>query len=194
MREAAWQRRLQSDQYWWNASGRVTRTWRLNRRRVSAAVGGIRSRPVSSVMNAGGAYVLGGAKTFPQLSGPLFSWLAAGVPAGGSRFRWRGGACGAGGDGKERVREHGQGDVPVPGAVAADLVVVQPGLVLGLGEAVLNSPPGSRYRRELGERDRAGRPAAVKGQLKLAPFSPGCRDRRTSSQCRPLSAATMAQS
>src|SRR5580698_1021115 len=119
-------------------------------------------------MNAGGAYVLGGAKTFPQLSGPLFSWLAAGVPAGGSRFRWRGGACGAGGDGKERVREHGQGDVPVPGAVAADLVVVQPGLVLGLGEAVLNSPPGSRYRRELGERDRAGRPAAVKGQLKLA--------------------------
>jgi hypothetical protein len=123
----------------------------------------------------------------PFSAGSLPVFLQAGAGSDG-------GACGAGGDGKERVREHGQGDVPVPGAVAADLVVVQPGLVLGLGEAVLNSPPGSRYRRELGERDRAGRPAAVKGQLKLAPFSPGCRDRRTSSQCRPLSAATMAQS
>jgi len=33
--------------------------------------------------------------------------------------------------------EHGKGGVPVPGAVLADLVVVQAGLVLGLGEAVL---------------------------------------------------------
>jgi hypothetical protein len=33
------------------------------------------------------------------------------------------------------VREHGQGDVPVPGAAAADLIVIEPGLVLGLGEA-----------------------------------------------------------
>jgi hypothetical protein len=38
------------------------------------------------------------------------------------------------GGGEERVREHGQGEVPVPGAVAADLVMVQAGLVLGLGE------------------------------------------------------------
>jgi hypothetical protein len=34
-----------------------------------------------------------------------------------------------------------KGDVPVPGAVLADLVVVQAGLVLGLAEAVLNRPP-----------------------------------------------------
>ena len=46
-----------------------------------------------------------------------------------------------GGDGEERVGEHGQGDVPVPGPVAADLVVVQAGLVLRLAEAVLSRPP-----------------------------------------------------
>jgi hypothetical protein len=94
------------------------RVWRLNRRRASAVVSGIRSRPVSSVMNGGGAYVLGGAKRCPQASGPLFR---------------RGGPGGPGGDGEERVRQHRQGDVPVPGAVAADLVVIEPGFVLGLG-------------------------------------------------------------
>jgi hypothetical protein len=31
---------------------------------------------------------------------------------------------GAGGDGEERGGEHGQGDVPVPGVVAAEVVVV----------------------------------------------------------------------
>ena len=66
------------------------------------------------------------------------------------------------------MREHGQGDVPVPGAVLADLVVVQAGLVLGLGEAVLDSPPGARYGDELGQGDRAGRLAAEERQLKLA--------------------------
>jgi hypothetical protein len=35
------------------------------------------------------------------------------------------------GDGQVGVREHGQGGVPVPGVVAADLVVVQAGLGLG---------------------------------------------------------------
>jgi len=54
-------------------------------------------------------------------------------------FRWSG-ARGVGGDGEERVGEHGQGDVPVPGAVAADLVVVKADLVLRLAEAVLDSP------------------------------------------------------
>jgi len=56
-----------------------------------------------------------------------------------------------GGDGEEGVREHGQGDVPVPGAVAADLVVVQAGLVLRFGEAVLDSPSRARDRRQLGQ-------------------------------------------
>jgi hypothetical protein len=46
------------------------------------------------------------------------------------------------------VGEHGQGDVPVPGPVAADLVVVQAGLVLGLGEAVLIRPPLMPLKRK----------------------------------------------
>ena len=42
---------------------------------------------------------------------------------------------------KEGKREHGQCGVPVPGVVAADLVVVQAGLVLGGLEAFLDRPP-----------------------------------------------------
>jgi hypothetical protein len=102
-------------------------------RRASAAVRGIRPRPVSSVTNAGRAYVLGGAKRCPQGSGPLFSGGGPAVCAGRRRAA---GAGGAGGDGEEHVREHGQGGVPVPGPALADLVVVQAGLALGLGEAV----------------------------------------------------------
>jgi len=43
----------------------------------------------------------------------------------------------------------------VPGAVAADLIVIEPGLVLGLGEAVLHRPPGAGHGDQLGEGDRA---------------------------------------
>jgi hypothetical protein len=39
------------------------------------------------------------------------------------------------------VREHGQGDVPVPGVVTADLIVIEAGLGLGGLEALLNRPP-----------------------------------------------------
>jgi len=48
--------------------------------------------------------------------------------------------------------EHGQGDVGVPGPVAADLVVVQTGLVLGLLEAFLDVParPGGPGQVEQG--------------------------------------------
>ena len=88
--------------------------------------------PFSPFMSGGGLYVLGGAKICPQAAGPLFYRLAVVVPAGR-----RLGPGGVRGDGEERVGEHGQGDVPVPGLVLADLVVVQAGLVLGLGEAVL---------------------------------------------------------
>jgi hypothetical protein len=109
---------------------------------LGAAVRGIRSRPVLSVIKAGGAYVLGGAKSCPQASGPLFNGSSGCVSAGGSGwFRlFHGYPGGMGDDGEERVGEHGQGDVPVPGAVAADLVVVQAGLVLRFREAVLHSP------------------------------------------------------
>jgi hypothetical protein len=41
------------------------------------------------------------------------------------------------------VGEHGQGDVPVPGVVAADLIVVQSGLGLGGLEALPGRPPRS---------------------------------------------------
>jgi hypothetical protein len=36
------------------------------------------------------------------------------------------------------VRQHGEGDVPVPGVVTADLAVVEPGLVLGCLEALFD--------------------------------------------------------
>jgi hypothetical protein len=64
--------------------------------------------------------------------------------------------------------EHGEGDVPVPGAVLADLLVVQAGLALGLVEAVLHGPPRARDRHQLSEGGRAGRPAPVERQLKGA--------------------------
>jgi hypothetical protein len=66
------------------------------------------------------------------------------------------------------VREHRRGDVPVPGPVPADLVVVQPGLALRLGEAVLYSPARPRHGNELGQGDGARRPAAEERQLQLA--------------------------
>src|SRR5262249_16789540 len=122
--------RRQCDHCSRNTGGRETWTWRLNRRRASAAVSGMRSRSFSPVINGGGGYVRGGQKAghrgqVPFLAAPL--GLAR--PRGGVRGRWGGG--GGGGDGEEGVGEHRQGDVPVPGAVLADLVVVQPGLVLG---------------------------------------------------------------
>src|SRR5208282_4591730 len=109
--------------------------------------------PFSAVMTGGGLYVLGGANLCPQGAGPLFTPAALVVSAGRRRGR---GPRGMRGDGEERVGEHGQGDVPVPGLVLADLVVVQPGLVLGLGKAVLDSPPRARHGDELGQGDRAG--------------------------------------
>jgi hypothetical protein len=101
-------------------------------------------------MKAGGAYVLGGAKICPQASGPLFTLVAGSVPAGRGFRRARGGPGGAGGDGQERVGEHRQGDVAVPGAVPADLVVVQASLILGLSDErahdIEGGDPGGRLQ------------------------------------------------
>jgi hypothetical protein len=52
---------------------------------------------------------------------------------------------------KEGKREHGQGGLPVPGVVAADLIVVQAGLVLGGLEAFLDRPPGAGHGDQLGQ-------------------------------------------
>lgn len=66
--------------------------------------------------------------------------------------------------------EHRQGDVGVPGPIVADLVVVEPGLVLGLLERFLYMPAGSGGP---GQVDRPGRGGSVSdvvgpGILKLS--------------------------
>jgi hypothetical protein len=66
------------------------------------------------------------------------------------------GEAGAG-DGEPGEGEHGEGDVPVPGRVEPDLVVVEAGLVLAGLEALFHAPAGVCYLDELRERDRAGR-------------------------------------
>src|SRR5713101_2823796 len=99
-------------------------------------------------MGGGGLYVLGGANLCPQAAGPLFTGLGA-ADGGGRPGRLAAGPVLASGDGEERVGEHRQRDVPVPGVPLADLVVVQPGLVLGLGEAVLDRPPGAGHGDQL---------------------------------------------
>src|SRR5712691_10547814 len=107
-----------------------------NRRRISFTVSAMSSVPSWSRMVAGGLPVLGGGNICPQAAGPFFTGLAAGVPAGrDGSGRGVAGLAGGRGDGEERVREHRQGDVPVPGDVAAGLVVVKAGLVLGCLEA-----------------------------------------------------------
>src|SRR5258707_7788042 len=118
----------------------------LNRGRISPVVSGISSSPLPSVMGCGGLYVLGGANLRPQAAAPLFTGLRAALTAGGRPRRLPAGPLVAGGDGEERVGEHRQGDVPVPSVPFADLVMIQPGLVLGLGEAVLHFPPGPSHR------------------------------------------------
>jgi hypothetical protein len=97
------------------------------------------------------------------------SRVADGVPAGREGFRpawFRAG--GAGGDGEDRVRQHGQRDVPVPGAVPPDLVAVQAGLVLRLSEPVFRCPPGARDGLQLGRQHRPGRAAQEIRQLNTA--------------------------
>ena len=55
-----------------------------------------------------GGFVWSGRWGCPQVAGPLFRFVSH--------------------DREKGQGEHGQGDVPVPGVVEADLVVVQPGL------------------------------------------------------------------
>ena len=74
-------------------------------------------------------------------------------------------AFGVGGDGEERRGEHGQGDVPVPGGVAANLVVIKTGLVLGELERLFHTPPGPGDADELGDRYGSAEVADVVGQL-----------------------------
>lgn len=56
---------------------------------------------------------------------------------------------GRGGDGQEGVSHHRECDVPVPGDVAADLVLVQANLTLDGLEAFLDGPPAASYPDQL---------------------------------------------
>ena len=99
----------------------------------------------------------------------------AGDLVAGQRYlaRWPGatGVLGGCGDGKECAGEHGQGDPPVPGGPAPDLVFVQAGQALADLEILLDAPSAPGDPDQDGERDVPGRVAAVVGQF---PGAPGC--------------------
>src|SRR6478735_3271274 len=69
------------------------------------------------------------------------------------------------GDGQEGVGEHGQGDVPVPGVVFADLVFVEPDLVLTGAEAFLDWPAGAGHGDQITESCVFGVVAFVVGEF-----------------------------
>jgi hypothetical protein len=58
--------------------------------------------------------------------------------------------------------------VPVPGVVAADLVVIQADLVLGRLEAFLDRPPGAGHPDQLGQGGARGCMAGEERQLAAA--------------------------
>jgi len=61
--------------------------------------------------------------------------------------------------------EHGQGDVGIPGPPGADLVVIQPGLTLGLLEAFLYMPAAPGDPGQVGGAGPAWPVAGVAGDL-----------------------------
>jgi hypothetical protein len=69
--------------------------------------------------------------------------------------------------------------VPVPGVIAADLVVVQAGLVLGGLEAFLDCPPGAGHPDQFGEGVPAGA-RQVKKACSRSPLAFAASERRTS--------------
>jgi hypothetical protein len=79
---------------------------------------------------------------------------------------WRvAGAVGSGQDHQEGVGDHAQGGPVVPGAPAADLVLVQAGKALAGVEGLLNGPAPPGDLDQDGQRGGAGSRAAVVGQL-----------------------------
>src|SRR6266542_1954263 len=70
-----------------------------------------------------------------------------------------------GSDHQEGVGEHGKGDPAVPGAPAADLVLVQATQALAGLERLFDGPAPSGDPDQDGQRGGAGRVAAVIGQL-----------------------------
>ena len=74
-------------------------------RRTSAAVNGMSSWPLLSVMTGGGLYVLGRANRCPQAAGPLVTGACGGGRLGRQRSL-AAGPAGMGEDGQERMGEH----------------------------------------------------------------------------------------
>jgi hypothetical protein len=68
-------------------------------------------------------------------------------------------------EGQVGMGDHREGDVPIPGGVLTDLVVVEADLVLGRLEHLLNAPPGSRDPDQLGRSDRTRGITAVERQV-----------------------------
>src|ERR1039457_6749234 len=124
---------------------------RLNRRRISARVRRIRrcagagtgERWVSCGVFM--VYVMSGRAGCPQALGPFFGL--------------------AGQYGQERMGEHGQGDMPVPGVVEADLVIAEAGLAFPCLEAFLDGTAGAGHADQLAEALAARIPAVVESKL-----------------------------
>jgi hypothetical protein len=75
------------------------------------------------------------------------------------------GVVGQGGDHQEGVGNHGQGGPAVPGAPAADLMLVQAAKALAGLEAFFDGPAAPGDPDQHGQGYRAGCPAVVEGQL-----------------------------
>jgi len=78
---------------------------------------------------------------------------------------WLAGALGQGRDDQEGVGEHRERGPAVPGAPAADLMLVQATKALAGLECLLDSPAASCDPDQHGQRGGTGRKAVVEGQL-----------------------------
>ena len=90
--------------------------------------------------------------------------LVAGQPDQPGRW-WVAGVFGHGRHHQEGMGEHRQRDPPVPGAPAAHLMLVQATQALTSLQALLDGPAPARDPHQDGQGRRAGRVAAVEGQL-----------------------------
>ncbi len=74
-------------------------------------------------------------------------------------------ALGGCGHGEEDVGKHREGDPAVPRGPAADLVFVESGQALARLKGLLHRPAPASHAYQVGQRYRAGREAAVEGEL-----------------------------
>src|SRR6266545_445316 len=130
------------------------------------------------VMAGSGAVLVAAAPGGPAqpVRQAVFCWgeQAGDLVAGQQNQVWRVWAAGAfegGGDGEARGGEHGQGDPPVPGGPAADLMFIQAGQALAGLEVLLDRPAEPGDVDHGGQGDRPWAVAAVEGQFPGAPVA-----------------------